>query len=224
MIGREYQISLPIPFRERARRVTIFSVSPEWGAVRGGENGSRQGSRIKVPDWLVNSEHRVDDEVAYCVTDSHVLAQCDNATIRPGCVALVLESPHRCEFDGATGIARGPLKRKRSRALLERHLPRLLGEASMLMSSSLIGGQVVLVNAVQYQTSLNFLMQVTSKGLQKTVRDETWEAMFGMGGSDDLFQRLDGYSPVLVLLAPTSGVRQSLKNAIQRRDCDWPWI
>lgn len=94
----------------------------------------------------------------------------------------------------------------------------------MLMSSSLIGRQVVLVNAVQYQTSLNFLMQVRSEGLHNTVRDETWKAMFSLGGSDDLFHRLDGYSPVLVLLAPTSGVRQALKNAIQRKDCDWPWI
>jgi hypothetical protein len=219
---REYEILLPIPFRDRERRATVSSVSLEWEAVRCGENGFRRGNWIEVPDWLVDAEHRVDDEAAYLVNDYYILAPCDDTIIRPGCVALVLESPHRCEFDGATGIALGPLRKKGSRDLLERHLPRLLGEASVFASSTLVGRQVVLVNAVQYQASLNMLMRERSKGLKKAVRDETWGVMFGMGGADDLLRRLNRYAPVLVLLAPTSGVKQVLTDAIQHED--WPWV
>ena len=108
---QEYVISLPIPFGGCARRATVYSVSRQWEAVSDCTNGFRQGSRIEVPNWLVDAEHRVDDEATYRVTGSHILATCDDPAILPGCVALVLESPHRSEFDGETGIALGPLKK-----------------------------------------------------------------------------------------------------------------
>jgi hypothetical protein len=139
-------------------------------------------------------------------------------------VVLLLESPHRDEFDGRGGFAIGPLRNERVRAKLEQYLPSLLEIAEERLGRSLEGRGVNLVNAVQYQASLQALMADYGGKLQDGVRTPVWRTVFAAGGGRDMLARLDRYEPSVVLAAPTKVVWNAIEREFDKHARRWPWL
>ncbi|WP_231420792.1 hypothetical protein [Sphingomonas sp. Leaf205] len=218
-----FEIRLPTSRAGFASDQTICSFSAGWLNIRTGRDGWRNDSIVEVPSQLFDPEHRVDDQVAYRIEDNGTIVRaCREPEI--GDVVLLLESPHRDEFDGCGGRAIGPLRNERVRAAVERYLPDILKGAEERLGRSLAGRGVNLVNAVQYQTSLQSLMIDYDAKLQSGVRTPVFRAVFDNGGSQDMLARLDRYEPSVVLSAPTSAVRKQVEREIEAHARCWPWL
>lgn len=218
-----FSVRLPTALTGFAPDCVITSASRDWLDVAEGDGGWRTGEAIQVPDRIFEDSRRVRDELAYRIRTDDVL-QSDRGDPESGGVVLLLESPHRDEFDGRGGPAIGPLRNRDVRKTLEKHLPSLIRKAELSLKRSLVGKPVILVNAVQYQASLQSLMVDYGGSLRSGVRTPVWRAVFDNGGSQDLLTRLDRYEPALVLLAPTKVVRPAVIRAIRRHDRRWPWL
>lgn len=218
-----FEIFLPISRAGFGSDRTICSFSAGWLNVRPGRDGWRNDRKIEVPGQVFDATHRVDDQVAYRIeADCSIVRACDGPEI--GDVVLLLESPHRDEFDGRGGRAIGPLRNAKVRAKVELYLPDLLRGVQERLGRSLAGRGVRLVNAVQYQTSLQSLMIDYDAKLQSGVRTPVWRAVFDNGGSQDMLARLDRREPLVVLSAPTSVVRRSVEREIEAHARRWPWL
>jgi hypothetical protein len=211
------RVRLPNPYHGHA--TTFRHRSNEWAGIH---PRYLVGDEIRVPDAWVGRSARVDDEARYVIAADGTL-RLEPSVIQAGGVALVLESPHKDEFD-ANQVAVGPLSNPSSQRLLERHLPGLLERAADASGQDFSGRQLVLVNAVQYQCSLQSLMRPEVKALQRCVRDAVWLTLFASGGAEDLIGRLGFYRPAAVLLAPTRMVRQTLARRIGEAPRPWPWV
>lgn len=195
------------------------SRSGQWGALR---DEFRSAGGYAVPEWLFDDSHRVDDQAAYLVGPDGALTPKRGVAIRRGAVVVLLESPHKDEFAGPGGRAIGPLRNTRVRKDFEAKAPALLRAAAAATGVDPSGRQLVLANAVQYQTSLHALMRDWGSALQDAVRNCVWKAVFRAGGGDEMIRRLDGYAPHLVLLAPTTTVRKPLLAKVREAERRWP--
>lgn len=207
------EVSLPIPYSGRVNRLTFFSRSAEWEHIQGGEGGFRAHGKINVPDWLVDEQHRVEDCAAYRFVGQGIDPSVGEA-IEAGCIAFILESPHRCEFDTQTGTALAPLQNIGTRAWFEACLPDLLAQVAGSIPLPKAGDQIVLVNAIQYQASLDALMTRRRQRLLSCVRDQVWKRLFSAGGSECLVRRLETYSPKLILIGSTKETKGHVVSAI----------
>ncbi len=210
-----FEIFLPISRAGFGSDRTICSFSAGWLNVRPGRDGWRNDRKIEVPGQVFDATHRVDDQVAYRIeADCSIVRACDGPEI--GDVVLLLESPHRDEFDGRGGRAIGPLRNAKVRAKVELYLPDLLRGVQERLGRSLAGRGVRLVNAVQYQTSLQSLMIDYDAKLQSGVRTPVWRAVFDNGGSQDMLARLGRFDD-LVRLALSDDALPA-EPAMARRD------
>lgn len=218
-----FRILLPAHLTGFAPNLEFGSTSRAWMKVKEGEGGWRSGEVIRVPDQLFDETRRVKDEKAYRIGPDCAL-ECERREPERGGVALLLESPHKEEFDGQGGEAIGPLRNKQARKSLEAHLPRLLRQVEQLLGQTLERKAVNLVNAVQYQTSLQSGMLDYEGPLQSCVRTPVWGQLFRNGGAGNMLDRLDLCEPEVVLVAPTGEVRKAVKRAIRGHQNSWPWI
>ncbi len=218
-----FEIRLPTSLAGFTADQTFYSTSAGWLKVRSGSDGWRNGDVISVPDHVFDQAHRVDDELAYRIGAGCAIERAGGGP-KPGGVVLLLESPHRDEFDGRGGSAIGPLRNEKARQYLERYLPSLLKVVEGRLGQSLEGLGVNLVNAVQYQASLQALMTDYGGGLQATVRTGVWRNIFASGGDRDMLARLDRYEPSIVLAAPTKAVWNAIKREFNDHARRWPWL
>lgn len=218
-----FEIRLPTSLAGFAPDQTFYSTSAGWLKVRAGSDGWRDGDVISVPDHVFDQAHRVDDELAYRIGAGCAIER-EKGGPESGGVVMLLESPHRDEYDGCGGSAIGPLQNVKARNSLERYLPGLLKVAEDRLGRSLEGRGVNLVNAVQYQASLQALMNNYGGGIQAAVRTGVWRNIFASGGDRDMLARLDRYEPSLVLAAPTKVVWNAIKREFDDHARRWPWL
>jgi hypothetical protein len=91
------------------------------------------------------------------------------------------------------------------------------------MGEPLVGRSIALVNAVQYQTSLQAIMRDYNGRLRSGVRTPVWKAFFKKGGRADLLSRLERYEPRVVLLATTGTVRSDVRVSLAAGSTS-PWM
>jgi hypothetical protein len=218
MTVRYFDVSLPSPYGEGGCGIRFEDDCPEWLGIA---PEFRREDAIRLPRRLVAPAARVRDEARFLIGGDGSVLPCP-AAIVPGGVVLVLESPHRAEFEPGLQAIR-PLNATSTQRLAALRLPDLLRQAGRLAGVDLKGRQVVLVNAVQYQCSLDAFMSPDIRKLQGRVRDRVWTEMFNSGGSDDLLARISCCEPALVLLAPTRGIRARLVNWMGDTRRVWPW-
>jgi hypothetical protein len=171
---------------------------------------------------MVDAKHRVDDETAWTIGHDEELTDAPGPAIMPGSVIVVLESPHKSEFDGCGGVALGPLRLNVNRQQFRHHAPDLLRQAADWAKVDLAGRPLVLANSVQYQTSLQALRTKFNSRIDTVVRDAVWTELFIAGGDDDLVRRLAQYRPALVLLASTRFSVPLLTERLSHTERDWP--
>lgn len=218
-----FRIFLPTGLTGFGPDCALESVSRDWLQIMGGEAGYRSGEIVNVPDQIFGIDRRVNDERAYRIGRNGSI-YIDHGEVEAGSVVLLLESPHKDEFDGPRGRAVGPLRNPAVRAFLAKHLPALIRDTESRLGRSLEGMSVTLANAVQYQASLQSLMKDYYGPLRSGVRTPVWNAIFRSGGRVDLVSRLDSYKPSVVLVAPTGKVRSAVQRAITPHMRTWPWI
>ena len=115
-------------------------------------------------------------------------------------IAVVLESPHKSEYN--MGLPLGPAKGTTGR-LFDNEFTRMFS-TSMLNSHFLSGNyDVILLNAVQFQCSLG---QPLNNNNNKQVRDRNWLNIFNNhGGAIDIVNRLKALNPALIINLCTKG-------------------
>lgn len=211
-------IKIPSRYGGHENGTSTRSRSSRWTLL---EMEYHSEGEVVVPDWLFDPRCRVPDEGAYTIGANCVLARTPCAAIKPGGVILLLESPHKDEFEGPKGRARWPLQNEQVRADLESKVPTLLRSAAKETGMDLTGKQLALVNAIQYQMSLHSLMKSWASKLVRPVRNCVWKAVYAAGGAEDMLRRIDSYHPDLVLLAPTADVRKPFLASLRAAGPGW---
>jgi hypothetical protein len=140
--------------------------------------------------------------------------------VRPGSIVLLVESPHKHEFDNVTGTPLRPLNNPRTRQSVRDRLKNVIKDASAILNISLRDSDIVIVNPVQFQASLANFMNCGERGrqirLQEWVRDPVWRGLFGNSEIRSYFDsRIRLYHPGLILVAPTAKVREPLQQALR---------
>jgi hypothetical protein len=136
---------------------------------------------------------------------------------REGGVVLLVESPHKDEFEGATREPLGPLRQSQTRRNLSTHLSRSIESAEAPRPDV----DVVIANPVQFQASLVDFMVDLTVGLRPCIRNTVWKSLFSDDAvKRDFASRMRAYSPSLVVLAPTYELKRWVLNAV--RDLSLP--
>jgi len=199
-------VVIPVsPYGREQWLVHLTSTSRQWERLHAGY--SRNGV-IRLPDDQFDGDKAVPDEVRYEWKGGSLYLVPRPRPVRPGAVVIILESPHQHEYTLAfTPI--GPLQKPASRTRLRNYLPGLLREAQVPDDVD-----VVLVNPIQYQTSLHRLHQpMYQAGVSTAIRDAVWKALWGLEVADimvyqrDFLNRMDKYQPSLVINSCTAGVK-----------------
>lgn len=186
----------------------------------------RTGSHIRPPPSNWQPLPAVPDEIAAVwregssppIFSKHPVSidLASSSVPRPGCIVLLVESPHKDEFD-MNGTPRGPLKRKVTRQYIHAHLGNLIVTASQLLQISIEDRDIVFANPVQFQASLHSFMANRTTKLQGWLRDSVWRAMFDNPTvRADFDSRMRAYAPALVLAAPTCGLILPVLDALSR--------
>lgn len=95
-------VHLPSRFAGHEHGAWLRSRSGQWAGLR---DEFRSARGYTVPDWLFDGAHRVQDEAAYLIGPDCNITPTRSPAIRRGAVVVVLESPHKDEFDGPGGCA-----------------------------------------------------------------------------------------------------------------------
>lgn len=120
-------------------------------------------------------------------------------------IVIVLESPHKDEFD-KNGLPLGPAMGKTGDFFIRRKKGFVdfisdSGNCSILKEKY----QLVYVNSVQYQTSLGMSLNLNPN---KNNRDNIWLSIFNKDGGDtDLKKRIEALKPQLVINLCTKGLK-----------------
>jgi hypothetical protein len=122
----------------------------------------------------------------------------------PGCIVIVLESPHFYEYrstpDGECEPL-APLNKPESRTRFNGHIERLV---SKIRANSRSQTDIVLCNPVPLQASLAHLMKAeVQESVQGLVRNCVWVALYQDGYELDFLNRLEFYEPQAVINACT---------------------
>lgn len=222
-MSKRFRICLRTSLTGFAADLVLASDCRQWDQVPATPAGARTGCVIEVPDFVFDSSRCVADEKAYRIVAGHRIVP-EQGRPEQGSVAIILESPHRDEFAGRGGEAIGPLRNQEVRDCFEFHLPRIISATAGRLGTSLVGASVSLVNAVQYQTSLQSLMRDYEGALQAGIRTPVWNAIFRNGGSSEFLDRLRAYRPRVLLVATTYPVRKAVRRALARDSAGAPWI
>jgi len=180
----------------------------------------RQGG-IFIPDDGERPMHPVPDEISGTWINNMVnfhkhprlLAPWRCHDVRPHGVVLLVESPHRDEFDEETREARGPLCQKQTRRNLHCHLSRLISDATVSIPQN---ADVVIANPVQFQASLVDFMVERSMGKARRLRDDVWKAFFAHEViRTDFARRMRNYRPALVIIAPSYRLQEPVADGVR---------
>jgi hypothetical protein len=183
------------------------------------ENYHQSGARLPSPDQYVGQisvkDHRVTlvqeprDSIDYLEDDFTFLS---GKTYVEKNVAVILESPHRLEYDAANHpIA---LVMGKTGCLFFDLFAKLLSESRMPMKDGTYN--VMLMNAVQYQTSCGL------NPMDRSIRDQNWLDIYQKhGGEMDLKKRIFSLKPRYTINLCTggknpNGLRHAVSESLDR--------
>lgn len=139
-----------------------------------------------------------------------------------GAIVVVLESPHEDEYDYSGGQFRPiePLADESSNKRLRCHMVRLALAAAAAKQVQLRDDvDIVLVNPIQFQTSIHRLVRLNGGGkgrLRASIRNATWRGMWNHQQDSsypfqvDFANRLIPLQPCLVINACTCALREDM--------------
>lgn len=186
------------------RSRSIESASQQWARLRP-EFVAREV--IGIPDEQFRYDRAVADELRFRYVGGQLTSPQQVWPSRPGAVIVILESPHQWEYTSDYQPL-GPLQKPASKTRLRNQLPRLIQEAGGIEDAD-----IVLCNPIQFQTSLHRLMLPGQPGVQSTVRDAVWKALYSAHHNgvrvfeQHFIERIRMYDPDLVINACTAGVK-----------------
>ena len=170
---------------------------------------------VNIPACVAHHDSAVPDKQAYVWRDDALYPSGGMRPIRSGGIFLVAESPHKDEFD-ENGRPIEPLNNPTTRQRVEDHLPRLIRQAIARHRLQLDDVDVVLGNPIQFQCSLHSMLPDPEIALQRAIRDAVWRNLFRakldskLPIQDDFRTRIERCAPALLILAPTSAVRNEV--------------
>lgn len=150
----------------------------------------KNGTICPIPDMDGNISERNRDVILYSRNGASV----ERKPMLKNVIAIILESPHVCEFKNSVNVpAMGSSGR-----LFFAHFDSLFSSSSLCKQISLNKNyDMVFVNSIQYQTSCG--AYPLSDKTNKKRRDSNWISIFNSCGANDLCDRLRALNPVLVL-------------------------
>ena len=168
--------------------------------------GQMFDTAMKVPDvYRYKVEKDWDLIVQRVGRDKGVGEECHLPTI-----VLLLESPHKDEYDNGTPIAPAMGRTGRN---LDSHLAYVL---SQIRNRIFNGSRVIVSNPVQFQTSLHMILPgKINKGVKNAVWKALWQWLYVQGC---FASRMENYNPYLVINACTGGQN---KNAPRKQVTDF---
>ena len=137
------------------------------------------------------------------ITNTNGIDSINNTLTDP--IVVVLESPHKYEYDPITGMALGPAMGTTGTLFIQ-HFASILSRSSNI---SLINGNrydVVLVNAIQYQCSLGLPLSGKSNRANKQQRDNYFIASLSNPNNNDFIRRISAINPFAVINLCTIGL------------------
>jgi hypothetical protein len=213
---QRFDISMPIDRAGFGERLRYSSSISDWQKVL---PQYRSGNSVEVPEWLFEETGRVPDRSIWKVDADLTLLPTDRPAVEPESIVIALESPHKAEFKTEH---REPLMHAATRARLKRGLSIILPALADRFGVAIPGRQVVLANAIQYQTSLSSILPPGS--LRTALRDEVFLKVFEAGAGAIFLRRLADYRPALLLLTPTAGVSAKVQETVLSISPPWPLV
>lgn len=219
-----YTIRMPLSLNEEYREVKVYSTLPYWSHIK---------PEFKDSPEVINTKDQfraakaVKDQVAGRRKADGTLAFFDkksyNHFTRPGGIVILLESPHKGEYDDKfKRIA--PLQ---SRELFKDHLAEVLKEVAR-HGADIPHGDITLCNPVRYQASLHRLIKnprtkvdgkfktPLSQSQLDAIRDLIWEELFRVDiVHRDFISRLCSYQPRLVINCVTDKLKGHVQEVLR---------
>lgn len=194
-LERQQWVSLPF------KRNTL-----QWSNIEG---AYRNGNSITIPQTRFSLDKQVKDEIAgWWQGGSFHAARtliAEKTCPSPGCIVVVLESPHFHEYGFASNgewKPLAPLNKPGSRTRFDEHIGRLV---SKIRPNTRPRADIVLCNPVPLQASLAHLMKAeVQESVQGLVRNCVWVALYQGEYELDFLNRLECYEPQAVINACTS--------------------
>jgi atypical dual specificity phosphatase len=174
------------------------------------------GQAVTLPADQIHYSKRVPDELRFVYRGGRLLPVTSPRLVRPGCVAVAAESPHLHEYTPAFEPI-GPLQNPRTKTRIKNYLPGLLQQA--LVPDDV---DVVLVNPIQYQTSLVRLWQPGCQSqMLGQVRNTIWKGLWAASAGNarvfeqDFLTRMSTYQPFLTINACTAELKPLVDVALK---------
>jgi len=166
-----------------------------------------------VPDEITGKWKERDVEFSEC--PRRLPPWTTNAPQQRG-ILLLVESPHKDEFDGCHNPI-APLQSFETRKKLRTHLKSVIEKALEVLTidqTNLEGSDIVVANPVQFQASLAQFMVLPK--VMESLRNNVWRSFFADPAiKEDFRRRIRMYNPALIIVATTSKLRGALLNEIR---------
>ncbi len=151
-----------------------------------------------VPDQIVgqvtfNGNQYIFNSSCYDKDDNHIFCRktVTNKKQNNPVIITILESPHKHEFDKNTHTPIGPangITGKNIREKIDNCIQSLLDETNCANETSTLNSNtfdLILMNAIQFQTSLGYATKIA--------RDDVFKCLWDCGGREDFLERLKKY-------------------------------
>jgi hypothetical protein len=185
--------------------LSLTNGSSQWAQL---QPAYVSGLAVTLPADQFHYTKRVPDELRFVYAGGRLHPVTVPRPVRPGCVAVAAESPHLHEYTPAFQPI-GPLQNPRTKTRIQKYLPGLLQQAQVPDDVD-----VVLVNPIQYQTSLVRLWQPAAQStMLGQVRNTIWKGLWAaaVGGArvfqQDFLARMSAYQPSLTINACTAELK-----------------
>lgn len=216
-----YSITLPVEVTPgQSFTIPLSSGSSEWAKLL---PVHVSGLTVSLPVDQIHYSKRVPDELRYVYSGGQLHPVITPRKVRYDCVVLAVESPHLHEYTPAFQPI-GPLQNPRTKTRINKYLPGLLNNAPTTVGITIPDDvDVVMVNPIQYQTSLVRLWQPAyrSKMLGR-VRNTVWEGLwtasyngFPIFQHDFLVRMGFCYRPFLTINACTAGLKHMVDSTLK---------
>ncbi|MDE6408482.1 MAG: hypothetical protein K2K48_05805 [Anaeroplasmataceae bacterium] len=123
-------------------------------------------------------------------------------------IVIILESPHKNEYDPITRSALGPAMGKTGENF-KKYFASLIVKSKIYQSIATLHCDIVLVNAIQYQCSLGMSLNNTTNAKS---RDDNFNTCFDNNNTNDLKDRLIAIAPIATINLCTAQFRAKIMN------------
>lgn len=121
-------------------------------------------------------------------------------------IVIILESPHKNEYDPITSMAIGPAM-GRTGINFKNYFASKIQKSKIYQQICISQHDIVLVNSIQYQCSLGYKLNGKGAYRYKKQRDKNWLICFGNSSSNDLIKRITAINPCAIINLCTIGIR-----------------